>query len=84
VPPEFHIGFRQVGVFVAVPETAVDENDDAIFLQNNVGGTWKFFAILPIPISVGEQETSHYPFRLRVFGMNAGHNLRTLLLAENI
>ena len=42
--PEGAAGFRQaeVGtVFMAVPEATVDENDGAIFRQNEVGSAWE-------------------------------------------
>ena len=43
--PEFHVGFRHRGdfaAFVAMPETAVDENHRMPFGQNDIGMSGQF------------------------------------------
>ena len=57
----YHIVFA---AFMSMPKATVDENDRAVFAQDNVGMTRQTRVVQPIAIPSAEQELPHRNLRL--------------------
>lgn len=77
--PEFPPGGRCrciEAAFVPVPEAAIDEDDEAVTWQDEVGCTGKVLAMQPEPVSAGMKELPEEKLRFGVFPANATHHPR--------
>ncbi len=83
--PEFLVAFGHGAVrFMSVPEAAVDENDCAVFAQDNIRRTGQPFHVFAVTVAPGEQVAAHNPFRFRVFAPYFRHDGGTLFLAPDV
>jgi len=88
--PPCEPGFRQaeVGtVFVPVPEAAVDEDDGAVFRQDEVGFTGQgtvFRAVDGEAIAEPVEHRAQGEFRLGIATADAGHDIGALFRGEDV
>ena len=85
--PEFGVCLGHYKVFatlVAVPETAVDEDDGAVFAQHYVGGAGQALDIYAVAVAVGVQVTSHNQFWFCVLALDARHALVPLFFCHSV
>lgn len=67
-----------------MPETAVDEDHDAVFSQDDVGSPRKALDIFQISIAARIQVLTDYQFRLGVLSPYPRHDGGAFFLGENI
>ena len=65
--------YKIFAAFVAVPETAVDEDDGAVFAQYYVGGAGQALDIYAVAVAVGMQVAAHNQLGLGVLALDACH-----------
>ena len=65
--------YKVTATFVAVPETAVDEDDGAVFAQYYVGGAGQALDVYVVAVAVGMQVTAHNQLGLGVLAFDARH-----------
>ena len=89
-PPPFAAGFRkaEVGaVFMAVPETAVDEDDGAVFREDEIGPAGQGFVFRAVDREAVAEAVEHRAqgeLRLGVATADAGHDFGTLFRGEDV
>lgn len=87
VGPETDIGFRNGIVptaFVSVPEASVDENDSAVFWQDDIRCARKGADILAEAETSAEQFPAYRDLRIRVFRPDVRHTFVSLLLCHRV
>ncbi len=76
--------YKVAAAFVAVPETAVDEDDGAVFAQHYVGGAGQALDIYAVTVAVGVQVTAHDHLGLGVLALDARHAPVPLLFSHPV
>lgn len=74
--PELGVGFRGGGIFaafVAVPEATVDEDDGAVFRQDNIRFPGQGFDVFAEAVARPVQHRADEHLRPRVFAFDAAH-----------
>ena len=74
-----HIVFA---AFMSMPKATIDENDSAVFAQDNVGMTWQTWVVEPIAKPSAEQESPHQYLRFSVLPSYRSHTAMALLLGQ--
>ncbi len=69
---------------MAVSETAVDENDCPVLLEDNVGRSRKLPVVDSIAQATGEKILPHYHLRLRILSLDGRHAAASLLRCHNV
>ena len=85
--PELGVAFghdKVAATFVSVPEAAVDEDDGAVFAQDNVGGAWQALDIYAVAVAMGVQVTAHNYLGLGVLALDACHAPMPLFLSHSV
>jgi hypothetical protein len=85
--PEGFVGCGSCCVFapfVAVPETAVNEDNRLVFRQDYVRLAGQIFNVFPESVTRPVQYGSNEHFRFRVLSANATHNVASLFRRENV
>ena len=85
--PELGVAFgrdKVAATFVSVPEAAVDEDDGAVFAQDNVGGAWQALDVYAVAVAMGVQVTAHNHLGLGVLALDARHALVPLLCGHSV
>ena len=88
--PEGVAGFRKAkigAVFMAVPEAAVDEDDGAVFRQDEVGPAGQGFVFRAVDGEAVAEAVEHRAqgqLRLGVAATDAGHDFGTLFRGEDV
>jgi hypothetical protein len=88
--PEGAAGFREtegMAVFMAVPETAVDEDDGAVFRQDEVGSAGEGFVFRAVDGEAVAEAVEHRAqgqLRLGVAAADAGHDLGAFFGGEDV
>ena len=79
------LGNRVVlAALMAMPEAAVDEDDSAVFGEDDVGGAGKAFVIHAVAEPQAPQCTTQLQLRLRRRGVNGRHVFVALFFCEGI
>ena len=65
--------YKVAATFVSVPEAAVDEDDGAVFAQDNVGGAWQALDVYAVAVAMGVQVTAHNHLGIGVLALDACH-----------
>jgi hypothetical protein len=76
VSPKNRVGFwnsEQRAIFVAMPKTAMNENNRMIFRKNDIRGSGIPFIVDPISKTTGEKEFSNDNFWFGVLTPNPRH-----------
>ena len=76
--------YKVAAAFVAVPETAVDEDDGAVFAQYYVGGAGQALDIYAVAVAVGMQVAAHNHLGLGVLALDARHALVPLVFCHSV
>lgn len=76
--------YKVAAAFVAVPETAVDEDEGAVLAQHYVGGAGQAFDIYAVTVAVGVQVTAHNQLGLGVLALDARHAPVPLLCGHSV
>ena len=85
--PEFGVCLGHYKVFatlVAVPETAVDEDDGAVLAQHYVGGAGQALDVYAVAVAVGMQVAAHNHLGLGVLALDARHALVSLFFCHSV
>ena len=85
--PELGVAFgrdKVAATFVSVPEAAVDEDDGAVFAQDNVGGAWQALDVYAVAVAMGVQVTAHNHLGLGVLALDACHAPMPLFLSHSV
>ena len=69
---------------MAVPETAVQEDDRLVLVKNEIRSTGNGLRVQPIAKATGMQRETEYHFRSRVNASDPGHHSGTGLLVDDI
>lgn len=69
---------------MAVPKAAVDENNRAVFRENNVGAAGKVFPMEPEPVPHPVQKAADGQFRSGILPVDSRHDGAPLLAGENV
>ena len=76
--------YKVFAAFVTVPETAVDEDDGAVFAQYYVGGAGQALDIYAVAVAVGMQIATHNQLGLGVLALDARHAPVPLLCGHSV
>ena len=76
--------YKVTAAFVPMPETAVDEDDGAVFAQHYVGGAGQALDIYAVAVAVGMQVAAHNQLGLGVLALDARHALVPLLFSHPV
>ena len=71
-------------IFVAMPETSVDEDDCPIFSQHNVGGARQTFHVYAVAEPAGEEVAAHHHLGLRIAASDALHASVALFRCQSV
>lgn len=85
--PEVYVRLRQTEMaasLMAVPETAVDENDCPVFLEDNVGRSRQLPVVDAIAQTTGEKILPDDHLRLRILSLDGRHAAASLLRCHNV
>ena len=76
--------YKVTAAFVPMPETAVDEDDGAVFAQHYVGGAGQALDIYAVAVAMGMQVTTHQHLGLGVLALDARHAPVSLFLCHSV
>ena len=82
--PEFRVRLWQMRVLMPVPETAVDEDDDAVFAHYDVGSARQPSAVFAVAVAPGEEIAAHNHLRFRILAADMRHTAVACLSVEDI
>ena len=75
---------KVAATFVSVPEAAVDEDDGAVFAQDNVGCTGQMLDVYAVAVAMCMQITAHNHLGLCVLALDARHALVPLFFCHPV